>query len=412
MEYIICCLNIKESYIRITNHFKGHPYISFEEFIDDIEEIKNKSLYKKWQYAVIDKKLSWFDEAVKFFKKGSVEIIYFHDDYSKVIAAIKNKIPEPPRDKITEDASLTEEAKKADTRVTYIEKPVTKIVEKKIYTGIEKKIILICGLSRCAGSTTVTLNLAKYLSNINILSSVIEPPIRGPEIFNWIGVEEREIKNTQGAGSVFYSYPHEISSGNRLKNRAEYVFDNIVWIVADDRKEKIKNWQYSQMLQLVYASGTAPVTFIDVGDSIFHESVKPLLSAVDFVFVVIDPFPTSCKINNGKFLELLKLKSEGCPVHFIINKWNSGIEEKEFLNFIGVEPLAFIPAIDLDILYKANCQYKISLYYPEVANLLEGPLKRICSLFIPKEFMGSISKHKKEKFKPMLTNIFKKFIKS
>jgi len=40
MEYIICCLNIKESYIRITNHFKGHPYISFEEYIDDIEEIK------------------------------------------------------------------------------------------------------------------------------------------------------------------------------------------------------------------------------------------------------------------------------------------------------------------------------------------------------------------------------------
>ncbi|MCL5072730.1 MAG: hypothetical protein M1308_17830 [Actinobacteria bacterium] len=166
------------------------------------------------------------------------------------------------------------------------------------------------------------------------------------------------------------------------------------------------------MLQLVYASSAAPVTFIDVGDNIFHESVKPLLSAVDFVFVVIDPFPTICKINNGKFLELLKLKSEGCPIHFIINKWNSGIEEKEFLNFIGVKPLVFIPAIDLSTLYKANCQYKISLCYPEVANLLERPLNNICSLFIPKEFMGEFSKHKKEKFKPMLANIFKKFIKS
>jgi hypothetical protein len=411
MEYIICCLNIKESYIRITNHFKGHPYISFEEYIDDIEEIKNKSLYKKWQYAVIDKKLSWFDDAVKFFKKAGIEIIYFYDDYSKVIAEIKNKIPEPPRDKIIEDGPLPEEAKKEDRRVTYIEKPVTKIVEKKIYTGIEKKIIVICSLSRCAGATTVTLNLAKYLSNLNILSSVIEPPIAGPAIFNWIGVEEREAKNTGEAGSVFYSYPHEISSGNSLKNRAEYIFDNIVWIVSDDRKENIKNWQYSQMLQLVYASSAAPVTFIDVGDNIFHESVKPLLSNVDFVFVVIDPFPTSCKINNDKFLELLKLKSEGCPVHFIINKWNSGIEEKDLLDFIGAEPLAFIPAIDLGILYKANCQYKISLCYPEVKNLLEEPLKRICSLFIPQEFSGGFSKNKK-KLNPMITNIFKKFIKS
>jgi len=411
MEYIICCLNIKESYIRISNHFKGHPNISFEEFIDDIEEIKNKSLYKKWQYAVIDKKLPWCDEAVKFFKKNSVEIIYFYDDYGKVISEIKNKIPEVPDDKIIENKAIVQEDRKENARVTYIEKPVTKIVEKKIYTGIEKKIIVICSLSRCAGSTTITLNLAKYLSDLNILSSVIEPPVFSPAIFNWIGIEEREVKNTE-AGSVFYSYPHEISYGNKLKNRAEYIYDNIIWIVADDRKEKIKTWQHDHMLQLVYASGIAPITFIDVGDCIFHESVKPLLSTADFVFVVIDPFPTTCKISNDKFLELLKLKSEGCPVHFIINKWNSGIDEKEFLSFIGVKPLALIPAVDLSILYKANCQYKISLCYPEVANLLERPLNNICSLFIPKEFMGEFSKHKKEKFRPMLTNIFKKFIKS
>ncbi|MHB1347920.1 MAG: P-loop NTPase family protein, partial [Candidatus Humimicrobiaceae bacterium] len=241
---------------------------------------------------------------------------------------------------------------------------------------------------------------------------VIEPPILAPAIFNWIGIEEREVKNTGQTSSVFYSYPHEISYGNKLKNKAEYIYDNIVWIIADDRKEKIKTWQYNHMLQLVYASSIAPITFIDVGDSIFHESVKPLLSTADFVFVVIDPFPTICKISNDKFLELLKLKSEGCPVHFIINKWNSGIEEKEFLSFIGVKPLALIPAIDLSILYKANCQYKISLCYPEVSNLLEGTLNNICSLFIPKEFMGSFSKNKKEKGRTMLANILKKFIKT
>jgi len=412
MEYIICCLNIKESYIRITNHFKGHPNISFEEFIDDIEEIKNKSLYKKWQYAVIDKKLSWCDEAAKFFKKNSVEIIYFNDDYAKVISEIKEKIPETVQDNAAENTYIAETDKTQDLKVTFIEKPVTKIVEKKIYTGIEKKIILICSLSRCAGATTLTLNLAKYLSNLNILSSVIEPPVSSPAIFNWIGVEEREAKNKEEEGSAFYSYPHEISFANKLKNRAQYVYDNIVWIIADDRKEKINNWQYSHMLQLIHVSGIAPITFIDVGDSIFHDSVKPLLSSVDFVFAVIDPFPTICKINNSKFLELLKLKSEGCPVYFIVNKWNSGIEKKEFLSFIGAEPLAFIGAIDLAVLYKANCQYRISLCYPEVAALFEEPLNSICSLFIPKEFMGGILNNKKQKSRPALTNIFKKFVKS
>jgi hypothetical protein len=412
LEYIICCLNIKESYIRIINHFKGHPYISFEEYIDDIEEIKNKSLYKKWQYAVVDKKLSWFDEAVKFFKRNNIDIIYFCDDYREVISAIKRKIPEPQEDNLDKNYGFSKDQEKDDIKVRYIEKPITKIVEKKIYTGIEKKIIIISGLTRCAGSTTITLSLAKYLSNLNILSSVIEPPVGSPAIFNWIGIEEREMANAEDNGSNFYSYPHEISYGNRIKNKAEYVFDGIIWIISDDRKERIEKWEYNQMLQLVYVSSIAPITLIDVGNNIFHEAVNPMLSTVDLVFVVIDPFPTNCKINNDKFLELLKLKSDGCPVNFIINKWNSGIDKKEFMDFIGVKPLAFIPAIDISILYKANCQYKIPLCFKEVLDLLDGPLRDICSLFIPKEFSTNFSKDNKGKRKALLTNIMKRFIRS
>ncbi|MCL4378509.1 MAG: hypothetical protein M1409_09070 [Actinobacteria bacterium] len=412
MENIICCLNIKESYVRITNHFKGHPYISFEEYIDDIEEVKNKSLYKKWQYAVVDRKLPWFDEAVKFFKKNNIDIIYFYDDYKEVIASIKNKVTKPSEDDLDKNSGFSKEQGKDDTKVRYIEKPITKIVEKKIYTGIEKKLIIISSLTRCSGSTTITLSLAKYLSNLDILSSVIEPPIGNPAIFNWIGIEEREMGRSEDSSDEFYSYPHEISCGNRIKNKAEYMFDNIVWIIPDDRKERIEKWGYNQMLQLVYASNIAPITLIDIGDNLSHEAVKPLLSAVDLVLVVIDPFPTSCKINNNKFLELLKLKSDGCPVNFIINKWNSGIDKKEFLYFIQVKPLAFIPAIDLAILYKANCQYKIPLCYREVSDVMDSSLKDICSLFVPKEFSSTFSKNKKGKYRPLLANIIKKFRRS
>ena len=190
MEFIICCLNIKESYARITNHFKGHSYIGFEEFVDDIDEVKNKSLYKKWRYAVVDRKLSWHEEAVKFFKKNNIDIIYFNDDYSEVITSINEKVPEPAEDNNSGGKEDLEDLNTA-CRVRYIEKPTTKIVEKKIYTGIEKKLIIVSGLTRCAGSTTITLSLAKYLSNLGILSSVIEPPIGSPTIFNWVGIENR-----------------------------------------------------------------------------------------------------------------------------------------------------------------------------------------------------------------------------
>ena len=408
MEFIICCLNIKESYARITNHFKGHPYIGFEEFTGDIDEVKNKFLYKKWQYAVVDRKLPWKDEAVKFFKKNNIPIIYFDDDYQEVIRSIKDKVTKPPEDEI--DDSYERPFK--GTEVRYVEKPTTKIVERKIYTGIEKKLIIVSNLTKFAGATTITLSLAKYLSNLGILSSVIEPPIDSPAIFNCIGIAERLSKSGEGYEDNFYSYPHEIASGKRIKNKAEFIFDNIVWIVPDDRKEVVDNWKYDQMLKLIYISNIAPITLIDVGDNLNHEAVRPLLSLVDLVLVVIDPFPTNFYINRNKLLNLEKLKSDGCPINFIMNKWNSGIEEKEFLDFIKVKPLAFIPAIDLGILYKANYQYKIPLCYKEVSDLLDKPLAKICSLFIPKEFEIGISKNKSIKKKGIFSNISVKFKKS
>jgi len=410
LEYIICCLNIKESYARITNHFKGHPYIGFEEFIDDIDEVKNKSLYKKWQLAVVDKKLPWHGEAVKFFKKNKVNIIYFDDDYSEVISSIDKMVPEPEEVSSDSIKENTEEDLNIAPKVRYIEKPTTKIVEKKVYTSLEKKLIIISGLSRCAGSTTVTLNLAKYLSNLGIPSSVIEPPVGSPEIFNWMGIEERLSGGVKDCGSDFYSYPHEISSGKMIRRKAEYVFYGISWIVPDDRRKEIKEWDYDKMLKLVYASGTTPASLIDVGDNIFDDSVKPLLSIADQIFIVIDPFPTSCKVAGTKLSELMKLKAQGYPVNFIINKWNSGIDKKEFLNFLGVEPLAFIPAIDLSILYKANCRYEIAIDYSEVSGVLRGPLKSISTLFIPEEFASSFLKVKKSR-KKLFSGIMGKFVK-
>ena len=408
MPDIICCLNIKESYIRIINHFKGHPYITFEEYVYDIDEVKSIFLYKKWQYGVVDKNLPWREQAEKFFKKNNIEIIYFDDDYSEVISSIKNKVPKPPEDEI--DKSSEKPFK--GTGVRYVEKPITKIVEKKIYTGIEKKLIIVSSLSRSAGVTTITLSLAKYLSNLGILSSVIEPPIERPTIFNWVGIEEIIDKRQEYLEDGFYSYPHEIASEKRIKNKAEFIFDDIVWIVPDDRKEAIDNWGYNQMLKLIYVSNIAPITLIDVGDNLSHEAVRPLLSLVDLVLVVIDPFPTNFYNNRNKLLNIIKLKKDGCPINFIINKWNSGIEEKEFLDFIQVKPLAFIPAIDLGILYKANYQYRVPLCYSEVSDLLSKPLAKICSLFIPKEFNSGISKNKSIKKKSMFSNILVKLKRS
>jgi hypothetical protein len=371
MANIVCCLKVKESYIRITNPFKDHSDIRFEKFIDDIDELKDLAVYKKWDIAVIDKNISYFNESIKLLNKSNTNIVFFDGDYKTVIDNLKEKL-ECYTDQLEEE----KEEKVSSAGVRYIEKPVTKFVEKKIYTNIERKTILVIGLTKGAGSTSLTLNIAKHLSNCGILSSVVEPPIN-PEIANWIGVN-----NILENENDFYSYPYAISNCEKIEANKEFLFDNIIWIIPKEN-EKASDWSINEMLKLVYISNKAPITLVDAGCNFMHESVEPFISMADLVIFVIDPFPSSLDLNIEGLEEIKNLKKEGCNIEFVVNKWNEGIDKKDFLNFIGVEPLAFIPAIELNLLYKANYLHKIPFSLKEVEEIIGKPIRKICSLFIP-----------------------------
>ena len=403
MQNIICCLKEKESHIRITGHFKDYPNISFEEYLASLDEIKDRSLYRNWHYAVVDKNLSWYEDAVQFFKKMNIAVIYFDDDYSEVISSIKEAVPVhivcpdkgKPLNNSLEDFSEPE-------KIRLIEKE--KIVEKKIYTGMEKKIVVVSNLTKCAGSTTITLNLAKYISNRNIIPAVIEPPIDSPTIFHWMAIEEKLSSGNGPEKDSFYSYPHEVWEGKTIKPRSEYVSGGISWIVPDDRKEIINIWDYTHMIKLIYASGLSPITLVDIGSNLLHDSVKPMLSSVDIILVAVDPFPSSCMRENSSLEEMINLRQEGFPVHFVINKWNSGVHQKEFLSYLGCEPIAFIPAINPEFLYRANYKSVIPYEFSEVKALLDIPLKKICLTFMPEKFIRPALQEEKNR-QPLVSRL-------
>ncbi|MBN2072722.1 MAG: hypothetical protein JW770_02085, partial [Actinobacteria bacterium] len=344
-----------------------------------------------------DKNLSWCDDATLFFKKMKIPVIYFDDDYFEVISTIKETVPEPavqPDDNKTPDN--TSAVSSGPEKIRLIEKE--KIVEKKIYAGIEKKIVIVSNLTKCAGSTTITINLAKYISNQNIIPTVIEPPIESPTLFHWMAIEEKLNSSNGSAVDSFCSYPHEIWEGKTIRPKSEFIFEGIAWIVADDRKEIIDSWDYNQMIKLIYASSLSPITLVDIGSNLDHDSVKPILSSAHVILVVTDPFPSSCIRQNQKLEEIIKLRQEGFPIHFVVNKWNSGVEEKEFLNYLGCEPAAFISAINPEFLYRANYRSIIPYEFPEVSALLNGPLKKICLLFLPGKFIRSASSGEKNRW--------------
>ena len=82
------------------------------------------------------------------------------------------------------------------------------------------------------------------------------------------------------------------------------------------------------------------------------------------LIVVIDPLPSKL-LSSYKLLSWVKkLEEKGLPVAYIVNKYNKGIQKRDFFDFIKLRPDHFIPFFPPEEFYicEYNCQflYKIS----------------------------------------------------
>ncbi len=390
MINLICCIKSRESFSRIHKTFAGDKDFELEGFIENFEQVQADITIKQYDLAVVDEKLPWKDPVLDLFNKKDIKIIIFKGDYKKTISAIYKLSPKLEQSKglhKTEDPQPEQKEAEPKKELTKKEPPtpedkkLEEPVYKEIYKGIENKVIIITSLSKKAGSTFLSINLARALAGLKIRTSIIEPPIDRPYLYDYLGIAKK--METAGPGYNFYSYPHIINNGIKPLRDREPIIDDITWIIPDSNKKVIGNWDSLKMMKLLYASKKSPINIIDTGTNIGHASIDPVLSSADMILAVIDPMPVALKQNKDRLDMLLKLKKEGHPVEFVINFASSGINIKTLLDYLKKPPTIFIPAIDPQYIYKAAYRNKIPLDYPEVEEQLFKPLSRIIRNIIP-----------------------------
>jgi len=411
---IVCCLRSEESYKRIKFQVNNEN-IEWEDFINDIDYLREKIAFIYYDLAIVDEKLWWKDDAVSLFKNFNIDIIFFEGDFEHVFKNVMERLSSDNEN--TEYIIEDEEGKNEDEKpIKYIEIEVEKIKEvkvkvpvyKEVYTNIPKKLIMVTNLSKRAGSTFITLNLAKAFSKYKVLPAVIEPPLDLPYIFDTIGLEQRLNKTSNEESLLFYSYPHEIYENNQIKKDRETIEDDIVWIVPDARKPIIDSnkWDYYMMMKLIYCSKKASITIVDIGSFINHESVKSILDYADMILVVIDPLPTEIMQNNSTLQMLLDLKYKGgLPIEFVINKWSNGIDKPELFDYLKLDPLTIIPAVDLSYIHKAIYSCLIPYSLEQVEKMLEKPIYKIIKRVIPREFFIDTQVNTKSKDKAIISKL-------
>lgn len=415
MVNLVCCMKSKDSYNRIIN-FQENKRIEWEEFINDIDDIREKMLYTNYDIAIIDEKLWWKDECIELLNRKGVKVIIFQGDFEEVTNQIIKELPdeEPVIEQVlnfsTEDNTKilnkpieNEPEIKYIPKIEYIERevkvPVT--VYQSVYAGIQNKVILVLNLTERAGSTFFSLNLAKAFASNNILTSVVEPPLKTPYIFDSVGLDKR-LNITDENSNKFYSYAHEIFDNKKIESNREAINDGIVWIVPDPKLPKIKEWDYLKMMKLLYVSKRASINIIDCGYSYKNKCVQEILSEADMILVIIDPLPADIMQNDETLEELITMKKDGFPIEFIINKWNKGVNKKELLNFLDIIPLMYVPYISPEFVYKATYNCKIAYEYEEVKEDLQDIFLRLIEKFVPKDLLKKDStKENKNLFKSL-----------
>lgn len=392
MINLVFCIKSRESFKRITNTLKIDNNFELEDFTPNLEALQENIIIKQYDIAIIDEKLAWQEEALDLLNKKGVKIVLFKGDFKKTISDIYNEIPKDKNDleKVRKENRTQTPGSHYD-KLYYIKKETSPIKEEALplkngaYKALENKLIIIGSLSKGSGSTFLSVNLAKALTDLKIRTSVIEPPIDKPYLFYYLGIDKKlSIKCME---TSFYSYPHAVDNGQKIIKNMETIIDDIIWIMASPFENKIESWDHIKMLMLLDVSRRSPINIIDAGTNYEHESIEYILSGADMFLIAVNPLPAELNKSKNKIEKFIKLKKEGFPIEFIINYYTPAINKKDLSNYFKTCPVIFIPAIETRYIQESAYKNKIPLTHPQISEKLFNPLSEIIKNIIPLDIL-------------------------
>ena len=398
MINLVFCIKSKESFKRITNTLKIDDSFELEDFTASLETLQENIIIKQYDIAIVDEKLTWQDAALDLLNKKGIKIVLFKGDFKKTISDIYKQIPKDKNDlekSVKENPALFTGS--SYDKLYYVKKETPLIKEEALpfknetYKALENKLIVIGGLSKGAGSTFLSVNLAKALTDLKIRTSVIEPPLDEPYLFHYLGIDKKlSIKCSQNS---FYSYPHAIDNGRKIIKNMGTIIDDIIWIMPSPFENKIESWDHIKMLVLLDTARRSPINIIDVGTNYEHESIEPVLSGADMFLIAVNPLPAELNKNKDRIEKLLKLKKEGLPIEFVINYCTPAITKKDLSAYFKTTPVIYIPAVETRYIQECAYKYKIPITHPQISEKLFTPISEIIKNIVPLDILKETLKN-------------------
>lgn len=368
--------------------------------VKDVVEINNPNLY------IIDKSRKDWEELFRYSNKVGQDYIFFEGDYEELKEDIASYFSLEIKEETTDRKQINYlEQEEQKEKIVYRDRIVEKEVIKTEYTSIPNTQVAIVNLWQGAGATTVTINLARAISERGLNVGVIESPISNPYLFDYLHIERHEQINRN---FYYVDLAQQIYANASFKYRSTPFHNNgIDWYVNDSRLYPVQHYEVDDYLR-VLLSINSTIQLIDLSHSIYDENVQELLKHMDHVFVVLEPDPVKLdwlselrddgvplqeQRKERHMLQFLEgLSSSGVYYDFILNKYSQKGDMKSFVSSLPKKPISQIPTFSYQELNK--CVWDSAFIYDQHEESLEKAYLPILSKFLPKDYIKKPNKEK------------------
>ena len=235
---------------------------------------------------------------------------------------------------------------------------VETVVEK--YITIAQQSIAFISLSKGAGSTFHTLNLASYLKEKDFSIGVYEQPQYADgrtyiaDVFNIFQDEED--------GNI--SVPHAVMERKPVIHDQIYNYRSIPLYAVDYTRGAINNFKIDHVLRYL-STGKHTIKLMDFGylstEQFQSKDFMDILNIFDHVVVVADTMPIALIPNVNRlnyFQSLEDNNTNEINVHFLLNRFSEKMTKKD-LSELGFEDAIKCSTLNQDSIYKAYFDMKV-----------------------------------------------------
>lgn len=244
--------------------------------------------------------------------------------------------------------------------------------------SIRRQLIAIGSLYPGAGSTFVTLALARALDAQQVPHAVVEHPLNEPELFTLLDGERSAPKG--------YVFPETCRSEHP---RQDSIWNHgcTAWFPADPCRPAGR-WEETEFLKLLYRM-EQPVLLVDMSLHWMESQGGRFISDADRVILVADPCPV--KLTEARAEQAARFihdrKSRGMALDLVANKSVAFAKRSEWLKTLPISPVCSLPLVSYSLLADSLWKGQLAVDHPEILPLLQQSLLPLLAAILPEELL-------------------------